>query len=58
MCVVVVVVVVVVLHDLVLREASSRLCPVHGVGMGAFIHVLDEGDAQGPAAVLIPGEFG
>lgn len=51
-------VVVVVLHDLVLREASSRLCPVHGVGVGAFIHVLDEGDAQGPAAVLIPGEFG
>lgn len=47
-----------ILHDLILGE-SGGLGPVHRVpGSRDHVHVLDECDAQGAAAVLIAGEFG
>lgn len=47
-----------ILHDLILGE-SRGLGPVHRVpGSRDHVHVLDERDAQGAAAVLIAGEFG
>lgn len=48
----------VVLHDLVLRDSASRIGAVHGITLGSGVHVLDEGDAERTATVLIAGEFG
>ena len=50
----------IVLHDLILRDRSSRLSAVHRniTGPGAGVHVLDERNAQGTTAVLVAGELG
>ena len=47
-----------VLHDLVLRDGASRIGTVHGISLGSGVHVLDEGDAERTATVLIAGELG
>lgn len=48
----------IVLHDLILRDRSSRLGAIHRITRPwAGIHVLDKRNAQGTTAILVAGEL-
>lgn len=47
------------LHDLILRDSTSRLIIIHGVDWSLRgVHILDKGDAKGTTAILVASELG
>ena len=46
------------LHDLILRQTTGMLGALHGFTAVALVGVFDVRQSQGPAAVLVAGEFG
>lgn len=46
------------LHDLILGQTTSVLGTLHGIAAVAHVGVLDVGETQWPATVLVSSELG